>query len=174
MRTCRINGEVIEFGTYHLRTVQVPQLVILGMGLPGPDDHLKHIIVYSIIHIIHMVLESQVGECSMESFMHKKITEVDLSAFAYRLFHEDFSSIIRINYQMQWKFNHSVIQSFNLFCQIFTKVSEVKLYAFSFMKISLQSSEQTHLLFSTMHMPYRQLSGGILSIKRSQLRGTKR
>ena len=32
-------------------------------------------------------------ECSMESFM---ISEVKLSAFIYRLFHEDFSSIIEI------------------------------------------------------------------------------
>ena len=29
----------------------------------------------------------------MKSFMHK-ITEVNLSAFAYRLFHEDFSSVL--------------------------------------------------------------------------------
>ena len=29
-------------------------------------------------------------------FMSTKITEVNLSAFAYRLFHEDFSSIIRV------------------------------------------------------------------------------
>ena len=43
------------------------------------------------------VLESYVVECSMESFMHK-IIEVNLSAFVYRLFHEDFSPISRTNY----------------------------------------------------------------------------
>ena len=33
----------------------------------------------------------------MESFKSTKISEVNLSAFTYRLFHENFSSIVGIN-----------------------------------------------------------------------------
>ena len=39
------------------------------------------------------ILESQVVECSMGCFFYTKILEVNLFAFAYRLFHEDFSPI---------------------------------------------------------------------------------
>ena len=47
----------------------------------------------------NFVLESHVGECAMESFMHKdyRITGVNLSAFVYRLLHEDFSPIFGTN-----------------------------------------------------------------------------
>ena len=40
------------------------------------------------------ILESQVVECSMHGeLLYTKILEVNLFALAYRLFHEDFSSI---------------------------------------------------------------------------------
>ena len=38
-------------------------------------------------------MESQVAECSMGSFYTQEILEVDLFAFTYRLFHEDFSPV---------------------------------------------------------------------------------
>ena len=54
--------------------------------------------------------------------MYTKITEVNLSAFIYRLFHEDFSSLIRTKYiceQQQWPF-----------LVLITKLSGIVLYLY--------------------------------------------
>ena len=47
----------------------------------------------------NFVFESYVVECSIESFMHKD-SEVNLSVFVYRLFHEDFSLIVGTNLEL--------------------------------------------------------------------------
>ena len=48
--------------------------------------------LYTVIQFI-CILESQVVECSMGSLLYTKILEVNLFAFAYRLFRRDFSPL---------------------------------------------------------------------------------
>ena len=49
-------------------------------------------LIYIYIQFI-CILESQVIECSMGSFLYTKILEVNLFAFAYKLFRRDFSPL---------------------------------------------------------------------------------
>ena len=65
--------------------------------LPDEVRLLKCVCQYQMIIIIIIqficILESQVVECSMGSFLYTKILEVNLFAFACRLFHRDFSPL---------------------------------------------------------------------------------
>ena len=49
-------------------------------------------IIHKILCIIQIILESQVVDCLMCSF-YTEILAVNLSAFSYRLFHEEFFPI---------------------------------------------------------------------------------
>ena len=69
---------------------------------------------------------------------YTEITEVNLSTFIYRLFHEDFSSI-------DAGITRGRMLSGELYAQIFQKLVYLHLIRGCFMKTSPQSSEQTQL-----------------------------
>ena len=66
-----------------------------GEGGGGETDVLKYFTYaphYNIIHIYSGITSDRVLNAEL---LYTKILEVNLFAFAYRLFHEDFSSVIR-------------------------------------------------------------------------------
>ena len=74
------------------------------------NAHMSH-----IRHSVHIFGNMKRVNSCLTCYRNTEVTEVDLSAFIYRLCHEHFSSILRINPVLQYSIEHSTVWFQNTF-----------------------------------------------------------